>query len=385
MFGRQEIVVRHAKERNIMKRDLGKKIWIYTVLIVMVGLVALYSASHGNVRVSQEIFYDQLICALAGFAIMYFLGKVDYRKFYDVAYIFYALNIGLLIFVLFGGRHALGARRWIEMGGISFQPSELTKLSLILMLGAYFSNRRPKLPYGFFSRAQVFFWDLVIPLAITIIPMFLIFKQPALGTALLLFGIFLVMLFVTEIEYRYLFGLLGLCVAAAPLAWNVLKSYQKDRLLVFLNPNIDPLGAGYTIIQSKIAIGSGRILGKGWLAGTQNQLNFLPERHTDFIFSVIGEEWGIIGAILLLVLYFLLIHCSLNIANQVKDKFGMFVSMGIVAILTLQVVINIGMVVGLFPIVGLTLPFVSYGRSSFLIFIVMMGFLLNLSKRRTVF
>ena len=190
----------------------------------------------------------------------------------------------------------------------------------------------------------------------------------------------------TLFPYTTLFrSLLGLCVAAAPLAWNVLKSYQKDRLLVFLNPNIDPLGAGYTIIQSKIAIGSGRILGKGWLAGTQNQLNFLPERHTDFIFSVIGEEWGIIGAILLLVLYFLLIHCSLNIANQVKDKFGMFVSMGIVAILTLQVVINIGMVVGLFPIVGLTLPFVSYGRSSFLIFIVMMGFLLNLSKRRTVF
>jgi len=368
-----------------MRRDLGKKIWIYTVMIVFMGLVALYSASHGNVRVPQKIFYDQLICALAGFAIMYFLGKVDYRKFYDIAYILYALNIGLLFFVLVGGRHALGARRWIEVGGISFQPSELTKLSLILMLGAYFSDRRPKLPYGFFSRAQVFFWDLVIPLVITIIPMFLIFKQPDLGTAILLFGIFLVMLYVTEIEYWYILGLLGLCFAAMPFAWSVLKSYQKDRLLVFLNPNIDPLGAGYTIIQSKIAVGSGRIFGKGWLAGTQNQLNFLPERHTDFIFSVIGEEWGIVGALLLVTLYFLLIHCSLNIAFQVKDKFGVFVTIGIVTILTLQVVINVGMVVGLFPIVGLTLPFVSYGRSSFLIFILMMGFLLNLSRRRTVF
>ena len=215
--------------------------------------------------------------------------------------------------------------------------------------------------------------------------MFLIFKQPDLGTALLLFGIFLIMLFATELEYRYIFGFLGICLAAVPFAWNILKSYQRDRLLVFLNPNIDPLGAGYTIIQSKIAIGSGQIFGKGWLSGTQNQLNFLPERHTDFIFSVIGEEWGIVGAMVLVILYGLLIYCSLDIANQVKDKFGMFVAIGIVAILTLQVVINVGMVLGLFPIVGLTLPFVSYGRSSFLIFIVMMGFLLNLSKRRTVF
>jgi len=215
--------------------------------------------------------------------------------------------------------------------------------------------------------------------------MVLIFRQPELGTSLLLFGIFLIMLFATALEYRYIFTLVGLCLAIVPFAWHFLKPYQKDRLLVFLNPNIDPLGAGYTIIQSKIAIGSGQIFGKGWLSGTQNQLNFLPERHTDFIFSVIGEEWGLMGALCLVTLYFLLILTSLNIANQVKDKFGMFVSIGIVAILTLQVVINIGMVMGLFPIVGLTLPFVSYGRSSFLIFIIMMGFLLNLSKRRTIF
>jgi rod shape determining protein RodA len=229
------------------------------------------------------------------------------------------------------------------------------------------------------------FWDLIVPLIMTLVPMLLIFKQPDLGTSLLLFGIFLIMLFASALEYRYIFALIGLCLAAVPFGWHFLKSYQKDRLLVFLNPNIDPLGAGYTIIQSKIAIGSGQILGKGWLSGTQNQLNFLPERHTDFIFSVIGEEWGLMGALCLVALYFLLIHTSLSIANQVKDKFGMFVSVGIVAILTLQVVINIGMVMGLFPIVGLTLPFVSYGRSSFLIFIIMMGFLLNLSKRRTIF
>jgi len=368
-----------------MKHGLEKKIWAYSIIIIGVGLAALYSASHENVRVQQGIFYDQLYCAIAGLLIMYMLGRVDYRKYYDVAYLFYFLNIVLLIFVLFGGRYALGARRWVEIGGMSFQPSELTKLSLILVLGRYFSDRRPTLSFSFLSRTQVLFRDLLVPFLITLVPMFLIFKQPDLGTSLLLFGIFFVMLFMTTLEYRYLFGFLGICFSAVPFAWNILKSYQKDRLLVFLNPNIDPLGAGYTIIQSKIAIGSGKIFGKGWLAGTQNHLNFLPERHTDFIFSVIGEEWGIIGTLFLIIIYFLLILCSLNTANQVKDKFGMFVAMGIVAILTLQVVINVGMVLGLFPIVGLTLPFVSYGRSSFVIFIFMMGFLLNLSKRRAVF
>lgn len=368
-----------------MKHDLEKKIWVYTVIIIAIGLMALYSASYENIRVHQNIFYDQLFCAIAGLLIMYLLGKVDYRKFYDVSYLFYFLNIALLIFVLLGGRYALGARRWMEIGGISFQPSELMKLSMILVLGRYFSNRRPTLSFGFFSRTQILFRDLLIPFFITIIPMFLIFKQPDLGTSLLLFGIFFIMVFTTTLEYRYLFGFLGICLSTVPFAWNILKSYQKDRLLVFLNPNIDPLGAGYTIIQSKIAIGSGKIFGKGWLAGTQNHLNFLPERHTDFIFSVIGEEWGVVGTLFLITIYFLLILCSLNIANQVKDKFGMFVTIGIVAILTLQVVINVGMVLGLFPIVGLTLPFISYGRSSFVIFILMMGFLLNLSKRRIIF
>jgi len=368
-----------------MKHDLGKKIWIYSVAIIGIGLAALYSASHDNVRVSQNIFYDQLLCAVVGLLIMYLLGKIDYRRFYDVAYLFYVLNIILLVLVLFSGRYALGARRWMEIGGLSFQPSELMKLSLILMLGRYFSNHRPTLAFEFSSRTQVLFFDLMVPFMITLVPMMLILKQPDLGTSLLLFGIFLIMVFATTLEYSYIAGFLGICLVAVPFAWNYLKDYQKDRLLVFLNPNIDPLGAGYTIIQSKIAIGSGQIFGKGWLAGTQNQLNFLPERHTDFIFSVIGEEWGVIGTLLVVTLYFFLIHCSLNIANQVKDKFGMFVSIGIVAILVLQVVINVGMVLGLFPIVGLTLPFMSYGRTSFILFILMMGFLLNLSKRRTVF
>ena len=368
-----------------MKRNLDQKIWIYTILIIIAGLTALYSAAYDNVRVPRSIFYDQLIFSLFGLGVMYLIGRMDYRKFYDAAYIFYGLNVVLLLAVLIGGKDALGARRWIELGPFSFQPSELTKLSVVLVLGRYFSDIRPRLSFDFFTKAQALFNNLIVPFFLSAVLMLLIFKQPDLGTALLILGMFVVMLFASGIEYKYFFGFLFCFLAAVPFAWHVLKPYQKDRLLVFLNPNIDPLGAGYTIIQSKIAIGSGQIFGKGWLSGTQNQLNFLPERHTDFIFSVIGEEWGFIGAVVLIYFYFRLIENSFKVAEQVKDSFGTLVSVGILAILVLQVVINIGMVMGLFPVVGITLPFVSYGRSSFLVFLIMMGFLLSLSKRRTIF
>lgn len=368
-----------------MDKSLGHRIWIFTALIMAIGLMALYSASYQNFRVAQETFYDQLIMALLSLGVMFVLNRIDYRRFYDAAYVLYAINILLLIVVFVAGRHALGARRWIELGGLSFQPSEITKLAVILMLGRYFSEARPKWSFSFINNLQVFSRDLAVPFFWTAVSMLLIFKQPDLGTAILIFGIFFVILFASGIEYRYVLGFVGVCLAAVPFAWNILKPYQKDRLLVFLNPNIDPLGAGYTIIQSKIAIGSGQLFGKGWLAGTQNQLNFLPERHTDFIFSVVGEEWGLLGTLALVFCFFALIHSGLKIAEQVKDRFGVLVTVGIVSILALQVIVNVGMVMGMFPVVGLTLPFVSYGRTSFLTFAVMMGFLLNLSKHRTIF
>ncbi|MBI5149886.1 MAG: rod shape-determining protein RodA [Candidatus Omnitrophica bacterium] len=368
-----------------MQRDIEKKIWLYTILIIGFGLVALYSASFENVRVSQQVFYDQLVFAGLGLSVMYVISRVDYRHFYDTAYIFYALNILLLILVLYGGRDALGARRWIEIGGINFQPSELTKFLVILMLARYFSKRRPMFLFDLTEKIEVILLEIVFPFALAGISMYLIFKQPDLGTAILLFGIFVIMLFAGRLKMRYIGGFLALVMIMIPFGWHFLKPYQKDRLLVFLNPNIDPLGAGYTVIQSKIAVGSGKIFGKGWLAGTQNQLNFLPERHTDFIFSVIGEEWGLAGALLLVFFYVQLINCGLEIAEHMKDKFGMLAATGVVAMLALQAAINIGMVIGLFPVVGITLPFVSYGRTSFLVFALMLGFLINISRRRTVF
>ncbi len=368
-----------------MNRQLVKTIWIFTIIIIVFGLMTLYSASYQNVRVSHRVFYDQLFMAGLGIAIIFFLERMNYRRFFDLAYILYGINMIFLLLVLFGGRHALGARRWLEVGGVSFQPSELTKLVIILALGRYFSQHQEAFSFRFVKGSQIISRDLLIPLGMTAVPMLLIFKQPDLGTAVLIFGIFLVMLFVSGVRYRLIAGFLALCLVMAPFVWRILKPYQQDRLLVFLNPNIDPLGAGYTIIQSKIAIGSGQLFGKGWLGGTQNQLNFLPERHTDFIFSVIAEEWGLLGALILIFSYFTIINCGFKIAEHNKDPFGTLVTVGIVGILALQVTINIGMVSGLCPVVGITLPLVSYGRTSFIMFIIMVGFLLNLARRRTIF
>lgn len=368
-----------------MNDSLSKQIWFYTTGIIIIGLIALFSASYQNVRVPQSIFYNQLSCVALSYVVMFVFSKIDYKKLFDISYPFFILNVILLILVLVSGKDALGARRWLILFGINFQPSELAKLALILALGKYLSQHQLTLSFNFSSRLNIVIRELIIPLFMTLLLMAPVFKQPDLGTSLLFFGIFLAMIFANDISWKIISIFLGFCMAMVPLAWKVLKSYQKDRLLVFLNPNIDPLGAGYTIIQSKIAVGSGLIFGNGWLSGTQNQLNFLPERHTDFIFSVIGEEWGLAGGLILIFFYFQLINLFLKIALQTKDRFGRLIAVGIVSIIGLQVIINIGMVMGLFPIVGLTLPLVSYGRSSFIITAVMIGCILNMSKKRTVY
>ncbi len=368
-----------------MRRNLIQTIWISTIAVMVIGLVALYSASYENVRVSQKVFFDQLQFAVIGIILMFLLSHFNYRRFYDIAYIFYGLTVIMLVAVLLGGRYILGAKRWIELGGLNFQPSEFMKVGLIFALARYLSRRGETVSLDIRKSSPGCVRDLFFPFMIAVIPILLIFKQPDLGTSILLIGIFVVMLFASGIRYKYLLSFVGGGLALMPFAWHILKDYQRDRLLVFLNPNIDPLGAGYTIIQSRIAVGSGRLFGKGWLSGTQNQLNFLPERHTDFIFSVIGEEWGLLGSLLLICCFFVLINAALTVAQVSKDRFGSLMAVGIVAILTMQVVINIGMVLGLCPVVGLTLPLVSYGRSSFLIFVLMIGILLNIGKHRTVF
>jgi len=215
--------------------------------------------------------------------------------------------------------------------------------------------------------------------------MMLIIKQPDLGTAIVFLPILFSILLVAGARIWHMLSIIIIGLASCPLLWFMLKTYQKKRLLVFLNPNMDPLGAGYTVIQSKIAIGSGGLFGKGWLSGTQNQLNFLPERHTDFIFSVIGEEWGFLGAMLLVVLFIILMNRLLNLTNQTNDDRGKFLITGVVALLWFQFFINISMTLGLMPVVGLPLPLVSYGGSSLATTMALIGLAVSVKARRKVF
>ena len=366
-------------------KTLTQLIWIHTFLIMTCGLVALYSASYNNVRVGQSVFYDQLWIAAASLVMIAILSFLDYRKWFEIAYLVYGVSIMFLVLVFVVGRQALGATRWFSIGGFSFQPSEFSKIAIILMLARYFSSRRPHLSFNLSGSLRGVWEDLIWPLVMTCISVLLIFKQPDLGTAIIVFCIFILMLFASGIGSK-VFGLFVLVFfTVTPFGWHFLKPYQRDRLLVFINPNHDPTGAGYTIIQSKIAVGSGQIFGKGWLSGTQNQLNFLPERHTDFIFSVIGEEWGFVGSVFLIYCYAMIIYAGLSIAVRTKDRFGQIAAVGMTGVIGFQVVINIAMVMGLLPVVGITLPMISYGRTSFIVFAMMIGFLLNLNKKRTMF
>jgi len=272
------------------------------------------------------------------------------------------------------GRTTSGSQRWLQLGFFSFQPSELAKIAIILALTRYFTENENTLGYGF--------RDLIVPFLILAIPLALIFKQPDLGTTGLLVLISFSMLAFMGFRLQTWLALGGACVAAAPIFWHFLKDYQKTRLLTFINPDLDPLKTGYHITQSKIAVGSGTIWGKGWLKGTQSQLHFLPEQHTDFVFSVWAEEWGFVGAFLLLFLFLLLISRGLKIANTSKDRAGAVLAIGISAMLFWQIFINVGMVVGIVPVVGVPLPLFSYGGTSVISTLMGIGILMNISMRR---
>jgi rod shape determining protein RodA len=226
---------------------------------------------------------------------------------------------------------------------------------------------------------------LILPFIFVSIPMGLIVEQPDLGSAIIIFFIFITMLYISGVKLKYIVIFLLIFVLSLPVFWQILRDYQKERILVFLNPNIDPLGAGYTVIQSKIAIGSGGLFGKGWLSGTQSQLRFLPESHTDFVFASFAEEWGLVGSMVLVFLYYLLIRQGIKIALKTHDHFGRLLALGISLMLCVQVFINIAMNLGLAPVVGLPLPLMSYGGSSVLITFISLGILANIGKTRTVF
>jgi rod shape determining protein RodA len=308
---------------------------------------------------------------------MWVFSRIDYRFWIEAAYIFYWFAVISLLLVLILGDETKGAKRWIKLGVLSYQPSELAKLAVLLVLARYIGSRTVEL----FYLGRFFFI-----LAMLGLPLFLILKQPDLGSALLLVPVSIIVLYVGGIHYRWLLWMSLMGLASCPLIWHFLRDYQRERLLVFIDPQQDPLGAGYNIIQSMIAIGSGGISGKGYLQGTQTQLSFIPEHHTDFIFSVLGEEWGFVGCVAVLSLYFFMLQKSLEIARKSRDREAFLLALGITGMFGAQTVINVGMAVGLLPVTGITLPFISYGGSSLLFSYAAVGMLLNISyaNRRPV-
>ena len=350
--------------------------------IVFLSLLTLYSAAYSDGPwQASSVFMRQLIWVALGWSAFFIFSRFHYRNLLSLAYPFYIVLILFLAAVLIIGGVRLGAQRWIKIWWFNFQPSEFVKIAVVLVLSQYFSRKEFGAINANASRLS-FYRGLVLPFLIIALPFGLILKQPDLGTGLMILFIFLGMVYYSAVKMRYLIFILASGAAFSPIFWHFLKDYQRDRLLVFMNPNSDPLGAGYTVIQSKIAIGAGGFFGKGWLSGTQGQLNFLPEAHTDFIFGVFSEETGFIGAVLLIGLYYIMIQRVITISERANDEFGRLVSFGIGLMLAVQVYVNISMTLGFSPVVGLPLPLMSYGGSSMLATLICLGILYNIDNAK---
>jgi rod shape determining protein RodA len=349
-----------------------------TMFIAGIGLVVLYSAVNAGTDTHLSgLFGRQVIWYGAGGMLMIAAFLVNYKFFERWGHLVYLACVLMLVAVMFFGKYVGGSKRWLVLGPASVQPSEMVKLAVIIMLAKYYAR--------IVRTEGIRLREMMTPVVITAIPFLLIVQQPDLGTAGIIALIAASMTLYIKIERRTLIGLVLSGASAIPVVWLFLKGYQKQRIMTFLNPDRDPLGAGYHIIQSKIAIGSGMLTGKGFLKGSQNTLDFLPEQHTDFIFSVLAEEWGFIGSIITILIFLLIIVWGLQIAQRSRDPFGTILAVGITAMIAWQVFINIGMVMGLMPVVGVTLPFISYGGSSVITLMAGVGLLLNISMRRFMF
>jgi len=366
-------------------RDFIKKtdtVFLTAVVItLLVGILNLYSASRMEDLSAVPLYVKQIYWAVLGLSLMLLTMFIDIRFFERWAYIIYLITLFFLVVVLFLGERTGGATRWFALGPISFQPSEFVKLSMIMALGRYFQKNMPV--------DGITIKHLFIPAALAAVPTLLIVKEPDLGSAGLIVLVFATLLIATKMRPKtavtvILAGVISMFPAFI-FGWRFLKPYQRQRILTFLWPDTDPLGSGYHIIQSKIAVGSGKIIGKGYMHGTQSQLRFLPEQHTDFIFSVLAEEWGFIGSMVILILFCVIILRGFYIARSARDVFGAVVAAGISIVILWQSFINIGMATGIFPVVGIPLPFLSYGGTSLVTMLIGVGLLLNIYRRRNIF
>ena len=367
-----------VEERTNFKR-IDLSLCAVILALNVIGLINLYSATHGvHLTTTTNLFWMQLLWLAVGWTIFFSLTFFDYKFFERTAYLFYALSVCALIGVELFGKISYGAQRWLDLGFFRFQPSETMKLALVLVLARVFAKRESSQPMGFI--------ELLWPAALVGLPFILTVKQPDLGTAGLMALIAMVMMLFARIKTSILITAIVLGAIAAPLVWNFgLKDYQKNRVLTFLSPGRDPRGTGYNSIQSKIAVGSGRLFGKGFRKGTQSQLEFLPERHTDFIFSVLSEEHGFFGSLMTLGLFTLIYLMAIKVGTQARDRFGSFLVVGVLGYLFWHVLVNMGMVIGIFPIVGVPLPLLSYGGSSMMSTMACLGLLSSVAYRRYLF
>lgn len=363
----------------MLSRRLLKNLDFVTIatvsLLIVISLVVIGSATHINTPSDERYWFveRQGFFALMNVVIIFVMLNFDYKILGKFATPLYVINMVMLLAVMFIGQSALGAQRWIQLGPISLQPSEFSKLIMIISLADMLDKKKGRL-YSFKDLIPIFIY--------VALPFLLVLKQPDLGTSLVFLAILFGMIFVAGIRTKHLMIIFAAGAAFMPIFWHFLKDYQKKRLTVFIDPNVDPLGSGYHIIQSKIAIGSGMLFGKGLFGGTQSQLNFLPENHTDFIFAVIGEELGFVGAVLILMLYFILLYRGIKIAGLARDNFGTLLATGITSMLAFHLLVNVGMTAGIMPVTGIPLPLMSYGVSALTTNMVSIGILLNIYMRR---
>ena len=346
---------------------------MFIVILAAIGIVMLYSAANGN---WSPWAINQLIRFGMGFAVMIVLALTDIKLLLRYAYIFYFITLILLVVVEVAGHTGMGATRWINLGFIKLQPSEFMKIAMVLVLARYFHTSSLQ------SIESV--RGIIPPLLMAIFPAFLIVLQPDLGTALMLIFTTAAMFFAVGVQiWKFVVVFIGGLVTI-PFAWHFLHDYQQNRVLTFLNPERDPLGAGYHIIQSKIALGSGGVFGKGFLKGSQGHLNFLPEKHTDFIFTMLSEEFGLVGAVLVVILNILILAYSYSFALKSTSYFGKLLAIGLATNYFMYVFINIAMVLGLLPVVGIPLPLISYGGTVMLSIMASFGIILCVHINRNV-
>jgi len=370
---------RRATERITLDRRLLRQfdftLLLITLAIIGFGCAMIYSASRGG-RAGVGYVERQILWAALGVVGAMVVASVDHSIYHRYAGRIYGLTITMLIAVFVLGHSSKGAQRWIGFGPIAIQPSEFAKIAVIICLAIFLVDRQRGIrTLGTFLHSLFY----------VSIPTLLIFKQPDLGTSLVLMSIWLAMNFVLGADLRSIALFVGVGAALGLIVWftpGLLKDYQKARLVTFVNPSADPLGSGYHVTQSRIAIGSGRLSGKGFLKGTQRELNFIPEQHTDFIFTVVGEELGFVGAGALVLLYFGLLWRALNIMSAAEDSTGRAIAGGIVGMFLFHIFVNMGMTLGIMPVTGVPLPFFSYGGSSLMANMLAVGLLEGVSMRR---